>query len=582
MAAIASMPVGGSRGDLPALQGLPMDVALETDPDGQERYDGQVVVRALLQRPRDMMLMQQLSDDAWTHGPRLGDWSDWRLRRQDMDALRAAGIAFDILIPDLQPLVLAERERLARSATAQAKMGESWFADFKNLAQINARLDELVAARPDLCSIVTAGSSIEGRPIRGIRISKHAPGTQVPGFVFTATQHAREWAVPMAAMWFADQLVERHGLDTRLTAIVDRSEVFIFPVMNPDGYQHSWTSSRLWRKNRRLNSGGSYGVDLNRNWGAGWGGSGSSGTQSSDTYRGTAAFSEPETAGFRNWATPRSNLAGHIDLHSYSQLILWPYSYQSALPPDTAAYQRVATAMQNGVKSVNNRTYQSGNSWSTYGATAGCAEDWTYNTVGSMGFCVEVRDTGSYGFVMPASEILPNAKENLAGAVGMMEELLASASITLLQGPGEEIEPGVSSTVRATVTANVGNLLTNGVRLSYRKNNGPVNYALMTQVSGAWQGTLPALACDDRLAWSIEAEATFALTRWPQNLPDAARVTDVPCGVPGDLDGNGIVDAGDVGLLLLQFGACTGCSGDLDGNGTVDAGDLGLLLLQYS
>ncbi|MFM7808234.1 MAG: M14 family metallopeptidase, partial [Planctomycetota bacterium] len=258
----------------------PAQVPLGAEAEAVTRYDGEMVIRATLRDARDLMLMNQLSDDPWSHAPGIGAPSDWRVRREVLPTLRAAGVPFEIFIPDLQAVIQAERERLAEPVEAA-----DWFADFENLAAINARLDALVALRPDLCSIVTAGSSIQGRAIKGIRISKNPNGTSMPAFVFTATQHAREWAVPMTAMWFADQLVEKYATDARIANVVDSSEVYIFPVLNPDGYDYSWTTTRLWRKNRRLNSGGSYGVDLNRNWATGFGGAGSSGTQSSDTYR---------------------------------------------------------------------------------------------------------------------------------------------------------------------------------------------------------------------------------------------------------------------------------------------------------
>ena len=469
----------------------PVEAPLAGEVEPVTRYDDEVVIRATLRNAQDLMLMSQLSDDPWSHAPGIGAPSDWRVNRSALPTLRRAGVPFEIFIADVQSLVQSERDRLAQPVEAA-----DWFADFKNLAAINARLDALVALRPDICKIVTAGTSHQGRSIRGVRISRHPEGTPIPAFVFTATLHAREWAVPMTAMWYADRLVEDDGTDARVTAIVDSSEVYVFPVLNPDGYEYSWTTSRLWRKNRRLNSGGSYGVDLNRNWATGWGGAGSSGTQSSETYRGTAAFSEPESAGFRDFLLPKTNMAGHVDIHSYSQILMWPYSYTGTLPPESSSYTRVSTAMGNAMKAVNNRTYTVGNSWAVYGATAGCIEDWTSTTTGGMGYCVEVRDTGTYGFVMPASEILPNVRENFAGAEVMMEELLKACTITLVQGPSSSLVPNTATPVKVTVTANVGSLLASGaVRLKWKVDGATAQTANMTLASGQWSASLPATAC---------------------------------------------------------------------------------------
>ena len=99
----------------------------------------------------------------------------------------------------------------------------------------------------------------------------------------------------MVGMYVAESFITGYGNDTLITELVDELEIFVIPVVNPDGYVYTWGPQRLWRKNRRDNGNGTFGVDLNRNWGYEWGGVGSSGDPGSGTYRGTAPFSEPET-----------------------------------------------------------------------------------------------------------------------------------------------------------------------------------------------------------------------------------------------------------------------------------------------
>ena len=543
------------------------------------RFDGEVVVRATLRSAQDLMLMGQLSDDPWTHAPGIGAASDWRLSRDRLSTLRAAGVPFEVLIPDLEALVQAERARLA-----QPQEAADWFADFKDLAAINARLDAFVAAHPERCSIVNLPvTTIQGRTIKGIRISRHPVGTSVPAFAFTGTQHAREWGGTMTAMWIIDRLVEDDGTDARVTAMLDSSEVFVFPVLNPDGYEYSWTTNRLWRKNRRLNSGGSYGVDLNRNWGWQWGGAGASTSQSNDTYRGTSAFSEPETRAYRDWALPRTNIAAHLDLHAYSELLLWPWGYTSTLCADQTSFNRVGTLMHGAIASVNGLDYTAGPIYSTIYPASGGVNDWAYGAAGQLSYCIEVRDTGTYGFVMPASEILPNARENFAAFEVMVEESLKACTITLGQGPGTSNAADAAMPVRVTVTANVGALLaSNPVRLKWQVNGGAVQASNMTLASGQWGASLPATACDGTVSWWVEAETNFAVTRWPSNDPRVSRTTaTAACSVLGDLDGDGSVGGGDLALLLLDYGPCVGCPGDLDGTGVVDGGDIALVLLEF-
>src|SRR5690606_2987818 len=136
---------------------------------------------------------------------------------------------------------------------------------------------------------------IQGREIFEVKITGPGGGSK-PKVVLNGCQHAREWLSPMSVCWAAEQLALGDGVDGQITALLDSVEVHLIPVVNPDGYEFSHDLSRYWRKNRRNNGDGTFGVDLNRNWAYQFGGASSSGSGSSEEYRGTAAFSEPETA----------------------------------------------------------------------------------------------------------------------------------------------------------------------------------------------------------------------------------------------------------------------------------------------
>jgi murein tripeptide amidase MpaA len=551
-------------------------------PTDTVRFDGDVVARVSIRSAQDLMLVNQLSDDMWSHHVGIGGDADFRMSQADLGTLDRAGIPYRVTIADLQNRIDAEQTRLA-----QPMEGLAWFSDFKNLAAVNARLDEMVAAFPNLVSIVNAGTSIQGRVIRGIRISRYPAGTALPAFIFTGTMHAREWASTMTTMWIADQFVENNTIDPRIAAALDSAEVYIFPVQNPDGYEYTWATggNRLWRKNRRLISGTTYGVDLNRNWGVGWGGSGSSGTTSSDTYRGAAAFSEPESVGMRDFVIAHPNLVGHIDFHSYGQLWLWPWSYTTTASPDQTALAAVGNPMKTAIAAVNGKNYTAGPSGSTYGLTAGCIDDWTYGNQGLMSGTIEVRDTGTYGFVMPTSEIIPNAKENFAAAITMIEKLLASSPITITLAPGSLVADNTASTVEVQTVPVVSTLITNGVRLKWKLDGGTTQSAVMTSIgSNKYRASLPAISCGSQLSWFVEAETKFIITHAPLNKPTSFNITATnPCGNPADLDGSGTVDNSDLSLMLLDFGPCevvTNCPADLDHSGEVDPGDVSLMLLE--
>ena len=182
------------------------------------------------------------------------------------------------------------------------------FSNFHTPAQMEAELDALAAAHPGLAQVFTIGTTGEGRPIRGLKISDNV-ATDEPGegdVVFVGLHHAREWISAELALYLAEYLVTHHGTDPALAACMNQLEIWIIPVMNPDGYAYSAAApaNRLWRKNRRNNGDGTFGVDLNRNYGYQWGlGSGSEGSDLTweDTYRGPSAFSEPETRALRDF-----------------------------------------------------------------------------------------------------------------------------------------------------------------------------------------------------------------------------------------------------------------------------------------
>jgi hypothetical protein len=125
-------------------------------PTDTVRFDGDVVARVSIRSAQDLMLVNQLSDDMWSHHVGIGGDADFRMSQADLGTLDRAGIPYRVTIADLQNRIDAEQTRLA-----QPMEGLAWFSDFKNLAAVNARLDEMVAAFPNLVSIVNAGTSIQ-------------------------------------------------------------------------------------------------------------------------------------------------------------------------------------------------------------------------------------------------------------------------------------------------------------------------------------------------------------------------------------------------------------------------------------
>ncbi|MGE0002727.1 MAG: M14 metallopeptidase family protein [Fimbriimonadaceae bacterium] len=296
--------------------------------------------------------------------------------------------------------------------------------EYFNLAEIQAFFDGLALQRPKFVRRVQIGTTIQSRPIFAYRFSgpQTAP-SQTPGkaYLFVGITHAREWVSGSAIMHVGKSIADTLA-NPATRAIIGKRVVWIVPVVNPDGYNHTWTTYRLWRKNRRLNSDGSRGVDLNRNYAKGWGGQGSSGNPGSETYRGTAPFSEPEMQAVRDLALSIPNIAGFIDFHSYSQEILWPWSYTTSSPPDAAALQSIAVSMQSAMGGFGASYGQGQGSIALYVAS-GTSKDWFYDQWRAASYTIELRDTGQFGFELPANQITPTQNEAWAGVQALFNRV---------------------------------------------------------------------------------------------------------------------------------------------------------------
>ncbi len=234
----------------------------------------------------------------------------------------------------------------------------------------------------------------------------------------------------MTNMYAAEQLLSGYGVDDGISELLDGADIYVIPVVNPDGYVYSWTTERNWRKNRRPVGLGEFGVDLNRNWDFGWGlNSGSSPFPGDITYRGPAPFSEPETQAMRDFYYERQNLVANIDFHSYSQLILYPYGYSAVdEPADQVLLQQLAVEMANSMQSVNGVAYDPISASELYLAS-GISIDWSYGDQSVYSYTIELRPQTFFpGFQLPPQEILPTAAEAFAAVLDLGQFTLTLAS----------------------------------------------------------------------------------------------------------------------------------------------------------
>lgn len=300
---------------------------------------------------------------------------------------------------------------------------------YHTYSEVETELHALSQNHPEIASVTTIGQSVQQRELWAIKISDNVGQDEdEPVVVFLGAHHAREWISVDVPFLIANYLIESYATDTEIARLVDNAEIWIVPMVNPDGHQYSVLTDRLWRKNRRNNGDGSYGVDLNRNYSYQWGGPGSSGDTFSETYRGPSPFSEPESQAVRDFlqqVTPKAL----ISYHNYSQLILYPWGFTNSPAPDKALLDNLAVAMAHKIRAVHGVSYRPGQASTLYLAS-GDTTDWLYALLSAPSYTIELRPSGFIpGFELPEEEIQPTFEENLPAALFLIDWAIQQGAI---------------------------------------------------------------------------------------------------------------------------------------------------------
>ncbi|NXG95177.1 CBPA1 Carboxypeptidase, partial [Loxia leucoptera] len=286
--------------------------------------------------------------------------------------------------------------------------------------QIYEWMDVLVEDHASLVSKVQIGQSYEQRPLLVLKFS--TGGSNRPAIWLDTGIHAREWITQATGVWTANKIAKEYGQDPSVTAILDSMDIFLEIVTNPDGFAFTHSSNRLWRKTRSINAGSRcVGVDPNRNWDAGFGDAGASGNSCSDTYHGPYPNSEPEVKSIVDFVKSHGNIKAFISIHSYSQLLLYPYGYTETLAPNAQELHELSAKAVAALTSLYGTKYKYGSIITTIYRASGSTVDWTYNQGIKYSFTFELRDTGRNGFLLPAKQIVPTAQETWLALKVIME-----------------------------------------------------------------------------------------------------------------------------------------------------------------
>jgi carboxypeptidase T len=396
----------------------------------------------------------------------------------EFSILKTSGYKYEIIIkdwfeyyknrPKLSPSEKKSFFRKSKKSYNVSGFNFGSMGGFYTLSEVIAELDTMRMLYPNLItSKDSIGTTVEGRPVYTVKISDNPEADEnEPGVLYTALHHAREPEGMMQLIYFMYYLLENYETDPSVHYLVNNRELYFIPVVNPDGYEYNRQTNPggggFWRKNRR-EIGSNYGVDLNRNygpmeyWDAANGGSSLS--SSSETYRGTAPFSEPETQNIRDFLAVKG-IKNALNYHTYGSYLIYPYGALEVETPDSLIYREFASDM------TLHNNYSSGTDQQTVGySTRGNSDDYFYDgdvtsNGGKIFSMTPEVGSSSDGFWPSQSRIFPLAEENIApnlyyawvaGGYVSLENTNFSQQYFL---PGDEVEFNVSVKNKGLTSAN--------------------------------------------------------------------------------------------------------------------------------
>lgn len=337
--------------------------------------------------------------------------------------LNATHNHIECLNNDIGQIITEERVRLLEETLySRYHRANDFFDDFQTYDDILTYFNSLISKYENWLEPMVAGKTYEGREIYAVKLSTtNAP--DLPGLHFQAQVHAREWLASPSLLYVLTSLLEDYTAKVpAVVELLDSVRIYITPMVNIDGYNYTWVSDRLWRKNRRRNSDGTYGVDINRNWGPEntWCTSGSSRSPSSGTYCGESAFSEVETSTMRDFiASLGGNIKAGIDFHTYGPLLLWPwqYTYNKLPEPTYSMFESLGKTMENELNEDYKTGFISQQGSDLYPHSGGYIDyNWVIN--GMLTFTLEGRGNN---FVVAPSNIKPAGEESYKGVLALIK-----------------------------------------------------------------------------------------------------------------------------------------------------------------
>ncbi|MBI4811132.1 MAG: immune inhibitor A, partial [Ignavibacteriales bacterium] len=386
---------------------------------------------------------------------KIGGWMEFIAGPYERAQLQVHGISFSVVEDDISKRYA---QGITKGPVNALGFGYGSMGGYYTYEEVKNQFDSMKILYPDLVTTKDSiGTTIEGRAIWVVKISDNPDQYEYnePKALDTALTHAREPQGMMTVIYYMWWLLENYGIDSTATYLVNNRQMWFIPVVNPDGYVYNQTTNPtgggMWRKNRR-NNGSSFGVDLNRNygpqymWDSPYGGSSTS--PSSETYRGSSPFSEPEVYAVSDFMWGHTIMTC-LNYHTYGNYLIYPWGFQPFETDDSIAFREFAFDM-----TADNR-YLSGTDIQTVNyVTRGNSDDFMYGGTMTRTFAM-TPEVSTSGFWPPTNEILPLAMENLSAniylsSVAGQYTVLKSYNIIDPDGNGN-LEPDESFTLSTKI-----------------------------------------------------------------------------------------------------------------------------------
>ena len=356
-------------------------------------------------------------------------------------ALREASASSEPTESDLYQHRKGTRQEFSPSLEKLPDEPNVFFNDYQPLSVIVPWMRLMQSLFTTHVRMVDIGKSFEGRSILGLKVgvrrgnSEHSPELRKT-ILITGGSHAREWVSVSSVTYAAYALITSYGKSKQMTRLIEDFDWIFIPTSNPDGYVKTWEHDRLWRKNTQETSVRfCQGYDIDRSFAYEWDGQAAKGNPCSGSYAGEMPFQAVESLQLANWVkdetvSGNATFVGFLDLHSYSQQILYPYAFSCIqTPPTLENLEELALGLAKAIRQssgdfygvtsacegsvgVNGDSRRTKAAWSTVESNGGSALDWMYHEVGTKyAYQIKLPDTGSHGFLLPRKYIVPTGED---------------------------------------------------------------------------------------------------------------------------------------------------------------------------